>query len=106
MTGRSCGESLDGPAVTVAPAMKWLAVSIATVSLVQSRDECLRPARLKKYREVWRLSRPVPSTAAVGAGPIRPESVADVVAQRRRPATSPFLAAVGPHNRAWKNVEP
>ena len=48
MTGRSCGESLDGPVATVAPAKKWLLVSHATVSLVHSREECLRPARLKK----------------------------------------------------------
>lgn len=48
MTGRNCGESLDGPVATVAPAKKWLLVSHATVSLVHSRDECLRPARLKK----------------------------------------------------------
>jgi hypothetical protein len=52
MTGRSCGESLDGPAVTVAPAMKWLVVSTAMVSLVQSREVWRRPARVKKYREV------------------------------------------------------
>jgi hypothetical protein len=33
-TGRNCGESLDGPTETVAPARKWLAVSTAAVSLV------------------------------------------------------------------------
>jgi hypothetical protein len=38
--------------VTSAPARKWVAVSTATVSLVQSLEECVRPARLKKYREV------------------------------------------------------
>lgn len=48
MTGRSCGESLDGPVLTRAPARKWLSVSTATVSLVHSREECFRPARLKK----------------------------------------------------------
>lgn len=84
MTGRSCGESSDGPVAAVAPAKKWLSVSQATVSLVHSREECFRPARLKKYREVCRLSRPVPSTAAVGAPVIRPRSCADVVARRRR----------------------
>jgi hypothetical protein len=48
MTGRNCGESFDGPAETVAPVMRWLAVSKAAVSLVHCREECLRPARLKK----------------------------------------------------------
>ena len=81
MTRGNWGESLDGPVATVAPVMKWVRVSTATVSLVHSRDECLRPARLKKYREVCRLSRPVPSTAAVGFSPIRPRSAADVVAR-------------------------
>jgi hypothetical protein len=81
MTGGNCGESLDGPVATVAPVMKWVRVSTATVSFVHSRDVCFRPARLKKYREVWRLSSPVPSTAAVGLSPIRPRLVADVVAR-------------------------
>ena len=81
---------MDGPVATVAPAMKWLRVSQATVSLVHSRDECFRPARLKKYRDVCRLSRPVPSTAAVGFSVIRPRSDADVVARWRRTAASPF----------------
>jgi hypothetical protein len=48
MTGGNCGESLDGPVATVAPVMKWVRVSTATVSLVHSRDVCVRPARLKK----------------------------------------------------------
>ena len=38
---------MDGPVATMPPAKKWLRVSHATVSLVHSRDECLRPARLK-----------------------------------------------------------
>lgn len=48
MTGGNWGESLDGPVATVAPVMKWVRVSTATVSLVHSREVCLRPARLKK----------------------------------------------------------
>jgi hypothetical protein len=48
MTGRNWGESFDGPVATVAPAKKWVSVSHATVSLVHSRDECFRPARVKK----------------------------------------------------------
>jgi hypothetical protein len=48
MTGANCGESLAGPAETVAPARKWLPVSTATVNLVQVRDVCSLPARLKK----------------------------------------------------------
>lgn len=89
-TGRSCGESLDGPVATVAPTKRWLGVSHATVSLVHNREECLRPARLKKYREVCRLSNPVPSTAAVDASAIRPRSCADVVARRSRTTKAPF----------------
>ncbi len=90
MTGTNWGESLDGPVATVAPVMKWVRVSTATGSLVHSRDVCLRPARLTKYRDVWRLSSPVPSTAAVGLSPIRPRSVADVVARSRRLTAPPF----------------
>jgi hypothetical protein len=52
MAGRSCGESLPGPVVTVAAVKKWLAVSQTTVSLVHRRALALRPARLKKYWEV------------------------------------------------------
>jgi hypothetical protein len=48
IAGRNCGESLGGPVETVALAKKWLPVSHATVSLVHSRDVCLRPARLRK----------------------------------------------------------
>ena len=48
MTGRNCGTSLAGPRLTLAPARKWLAVSQATVSLVHTREPCLRPAQLKK----------------------------------------------------------
>jgi hypothetical protein len=84
---------LDGPVVAVAPARKWLSVSTATVSLVHRREVCFLPARLKKYREVCRLSRPVPSTAAVGLSPIRPDAVADVVARNRSRTNSPFLGA-------------
>ena len=72
MAGQSCGESLPGPVVTVAAVKKWLAVSQTTVSLVHRRALCLRPARLKKYWEVWRLSSPVASMAASGRSPIRP----------------------------------
>ena len=57
----------------------------ATVATGPSNDSPqLRPARLKKYREVCRLSNPVPSTAAVGASAIRPRPRADVVARRSR----------------------
>jgi hypothetical protein len=48
MTGRNCGASLAGPRLTLAAVKKWLPVSQATVSLVHSRELCLRPARLKK----------------------------------------------------------
>jgi hypothetical protein len=81
---------LDGPVATVAPARKWLAVSHATVSLVQVRDVCSLPDLLTKYRDVCRLSSPVASTAAVGLSPIRPRSTACVVAQMRRTAKSLF----------------
>ena len=57
----------------------WLSVSQATVSLVQVA--CSAPDRRAKYRDVCRLSSPVASTAAVGLSPIRPRSVADVVAR-------------------------
>ena len=96
ITGVNCGESLVGPTVTVAPARKWLAVSQATVSLVYVRAACSRPDRATKYRDVWRLSRPVASTAAVGVSPIRPRATADVVARARRPTMAPLLAA------AWR----
>jgi hypothetical protein len=43
---------LVGPVVTVAPAMKWLAVSQAVVSLVQVRAVVVWPDRLTKYRDV------------------------------------------------------
>jgi len=39
---------LLGPTVTVAAVKKWLAVSQATVSLVQSAADCFFPARVKK----------------------------------------------------------
>lgn len=84
------GESLDGPVLTRAPARKWLAASQATVSFAHSRDECFRPARKKKYRDVCRLSRPLPSTAAVGFGPIGPRSTVDVVARSGRLTASPY----------------
>lgn len=106
MTRGNWGESLDGPVVAVAPAMKWVRVSTATVSLVHGRDECFRPARLKKYRDVCRLSRPVPSTAAVGFSPIRPRRVADVVARWRRTTASPFLAAGRPRSTASSSGAP
>ena len=48
MAGRSCGESLAGPRLTVAAVRKWLCVSQATVSLVHSLEVCLRPARLEE----------------------------------------------------------
>lgn len=81
ITGGNCGESLDGPVETRAPARKWVAVSQATVSLVQTRAVWSRPARRTKYADVCRLSSPVPSTAAVGLSPIRPRSVAAMVAR-------------------------
>jgi hypothetical protein len=90
MAGRSCGESLPGPVVTVAAQRKWLRVSQTSVGLVHSRALCLRPARLKKYWEVCRLSRPVASMAASGRSPIRPRSWARAVARKRRQTTSPF----------------
>src|SRR5205814_9806139 len=49
-TGRNCGESLDGPVVTVAPARKCEAVSTAAVSLVQ--EACSAPDRRAKYLDV------------------------------------------------------
>jgi hypothetical protein len=76
MAGRNCGESLAGPTLTVAAVKKWLAMSQAEVSLIQVWADCLWPARLKKYCEVWRLSRPVPSMAASGSSPMRPPSLA------------------------------
>lgn len=87
-TGRNCGESLDGPVLTVAPAMKWERVSIAAVSLVQV--DCSAPLRQAKYLDVCRLSSPVASTAAVGLSPIRPQSEADVAARNRRTTNAPF----------------
>ena len=82
---------MDGPVATVAPARKWERVSHAAVSLVQLA--CSAPLRRAKYRDVCRLSGPVASTAAAGLSPIRPRSVADVVAHTRRTTKSPFLRA-------------
>ncbi len=90
IAGRSCGESLLGAVVAVAAVKKWLRVSQTTVSLVHSRALCLRPARLKKYCEVWRPPRPVAPMAASGRSPIRPPSRARAVARRRRQTASPF----------------
>ncbi len=58
-TGRNCGESLVGPVVTVAPAIKWLAVSQAVVSLVQVRAVIVPPdaARRSTGRRAGCLTR-------------------------------------------------
>ena len=103
-TGRSWGESLDGPVRTRAPARKWLVVSAATASAVHSRDEGVRPARSKTYRDVCRLSSPVASTAAVGWTPIGPRSAADGAA--RWTTASPFLAAGRPRSTASRGGAP
>ncbi len=64
--------------MTVAPAMKWECVSQAMVSLGQLRAVCSPWERATKYRDAWRLSKPVASTATVGFWGIRPHSDADV----------------------------
>jgi hypothetical protein len=75
-TGANWGESLAGLVVTVAAAMKWEWVSKAAVSFGQERAVCSPPERATKYREAWRLSKPVASTA-VGLSGIRPPLSAD-----------------------------
>ena len=64
--GSELRGALVGPSVTVAPAMKWECVSTVAVRLGQLRAVCSPLERATKYREAWRLSSPVASTAAVG----------------------------------------
>ncbi len=97
-TGANCGESLDGPRVTVAPAKKWERVSQAVVSLGYDRAVCSPRDRATKYREAWRASRPVASTATVGASGIRPVSSAAATVPRRSWRKLPLLAAAGGRN--------
>jgi hypothetical protein len=89
-TGVNCGESLAGPTVTVAPAMEWEWVSIAAVSLGQLLAVCWPSERVTKYREAWRLSSPVASTATVGFSGISSDSTADVTVPSRRSMKTPF----------------
>jgi hypothetical protein len=92
-TGVNCGESLAGPSVTTAPAMKCERVSNAAVSLGQLRAVCSPLLRATKYREACRLSSPVASTATVGCSGISSDSTADVTVPSRRSMKIPLLRA-------------
>ena len=86
-------ESLAGPTVTVAPAMKCECVSTAAVSLGQLRAVYSPRDRATKYRDASRLSRPVASTTTEGRSGISSDSRADVTVRSRRSMKIPLLAA-------------